>query len=214
MSGTRDPVQLIFPGQAPVAPIPAPTQEFKDYIIQQNVALAGEIKELQAENRLLTGQVSDLGDEVDTNEQTNIKLKQFVKNFHHQSELYRAIAKNDQTYFNTFLREERDAALIKAASKGMGSKITALFGDIDGVQFITLLLILIPLFFSMLMSTILTCTVAVVYDRVHHQHNADNLEKHRIKIAALVAFKNTKKVELDQLKQTMDIVGEVIDNAC
>jgi hypothetical protein len=195
---TNDPVQLFFSGNPPQAK--ESHSMYKDYVIQQNVDLLRDNKQLSLEKQEYETRIDDLESQLSENETTSIKLKQFMKNFYHQSELYRSIAKADHDYFRSFLQHERDKDLALPLHQ-YNPCLWAM-----GVMLIC------QMYFSLLINLMISCGLLFVCYSITIEHSESHV-LHRSKITDLVSFKNSKKKEIDELKRTMDVIGEVIDNA-
>lgn len=214
MSGTNGdrerPVNIMLGGAS--APVTTDTDSFyRDYIIHNNRELTSQLSQLTEELSVVRQERDDLEEQANRNESKNINLKQHVKNFRDQAELYRAIANADHRFFRDYLQAGRDARL-RAEGKGISQWINPSDHDISTVLMV--LMLMIQLYFSVAINFTLSVLLITGWIMRPEREHTALVERMRVEaeIAVLIDNKNAKKAELDKLKRTLDIVGTAVDN--
>lgn len=194
-------------------PVTTETDTFyRDYIIHENRELTGKLYELREELTAVRQERDELEEQADSNEAKNINLKQHVKNFRDQAELYREIANADHKFFREYMQEGRDSRL---RAEGTHTSYWRNPSDRDGATALMALMLCLQLYFSVGMSFTLSMVMLATWVmRPVREDTSAQGERQRVEeqLATLIRLKNEKKAELTRLKQTLDIVGTAVDN--
>lgn len=204
-SGTTDhPVNIVLGGTTAV-PSSSNDTFYRDYVISNNTALTKKVHEFNEELIALRQERDILEEQVDQNESKNVTLKQHVKNFYNQAELYRQIATEDHKFFRKYLQNMRDARL-----RAEGHWITQLQTQSTNPTVFMVMMLICQVYFSTITGIILSLIIVGTWTFLpNNTTDSDDFEN---EINRLVNFKNAKKDEIAQLKRTLDIVGTAIDD--
>jgi len=205
---------------------PSHTEEFKiykEYIINQNIELQRQIKELELEVRELNSAKDELEEEADQSDKRIRNLKQHVQNFHTVSEIHREINDNCQEFtVKEIANYERDQLRKQYVHKASKSHRNLLI-NISVFLFYNLIL----LYLYSAVAVVLNVVVAVVYYMFVYPHlESDQVKIKQLeerldaqekdfhdKVKVLVTYRKSRQEELDELARTIDVIGEFLDNA-
>lgn len=207
----HDPVQIIFNDTNTERRPNEMDTRYKDYIISQNVMLHKEHTDMTEEVRELKSRINELEEQLDQHDRQTDKHKQYMKNFYHQSEIYRNIVKKDHTYFVELVRQDKDDEIRRQATNSAMSNATNKIQDTLEL-YVMVLIIIIQCYFSAMLATTISCGLIMIYYRYRPTSVHNTMKDHIVRIKDLQAYKAQEYKELQGLKKTMDIIGEFIDN--
>lgn len=159
---------------------------YHDYVVQQNMSLMEDNRNMSEEVRTLRAQINELEEACDDVDSKARRLKQYVGNFHTISQIYKELAEEDYRY----LSKSKDSKGKLQSMIFMIVGLLALLIEFYGYRFLPIIMVL------------------TYYWYVHLAIPSGQAETQR-----LISLHKSKSADLKGLEKTMDIIGEFIDNA-
>ena len=185
-------VNLFFNADHKIAKVDNPDVDFKHYIMRQNEGLLEKNRELILENKRLEDAKEETEEELMTSDKRLKNTKEFLKNFRFINDnLVQIVDHNKNT-----IKKFQFSGIIVALR--IGSSLAILFA-------LLFLFFGIINFFSAIFFTIVTCLKAyflIGFIQTYQEHKKENDK-----------FIKLKLKEIAELKKTMDIISEFVDNA-
>lgn len=190
-------VQLFFNGNEKVInDKESKDNVYKEYILVQNTNLLEENKKLLVEKNDVEKKYEELEDETETAEKRLSNTKHYLKNF-------RFINENLDNVLSEYQKFSKDMHI-----KNLVNEFRLLLGCFSFVMLLTSFL-----FANWTLFILFVCMHSGFLYLIHELMYLPHLWELETRRKNILKFQKEKEKEIKQMKKTMDIVSEFIDNA-
>ena len=188
--------------------------KYKDYIMNQNISLLEENKNLTLELKAAENRIEELEEESDKDSLVSRKLKQHVQNFYTVSEIYKDILDQYKIFTDKELEKYDRNLLIRKYKTNPFIRSKMMLNFVIFIVYNTFIY-----YFGSSYLAALNIIIVALY--VYFIGNIDDSSNRQVELekkfhdnlTELVKYRESRKAELDELSDTIDIIGNFMDNA-